>query len=136
MNEDMKQDPQDEQPREEQPRSRMDSMLKGLREFGQAAMEKAEEFGKLASEKAEELTRLGKIKLDIHQLNRSRIKVLADLGRLTYTLNEADKLSELADQADFNTLKESIAELDKEIAEKEAEAAKVADEEGDELTVN
>ena len=44
----------------------MGDMMKGLRDFGSAALDKAEEYGKIATEKAEELTKLGKIKLDIH----------------------------------------------------------------------
>ena len=98
----------------------MDSMFKGLKEFGHAAKEKAEEYGKIASDKAEELTKLGKIKLDIHQLNRSRTKTLTELGELVFELNQADNLKGLAKNEKFLALLESIEALDVQIAEKEA----------------
>ncbi len=100
-------------------------MLKGLRDFGHVAREKAEEFGKMASDKAEELTNLGKIKLDIHQLGRSRAKALSELGELVFNLNAGGELSKLAKHENFNTLVESIVSYDAEIAKKEALAEKV-----------
>lgn len=115
-------------------KSRMDGMLKGLREFGHAAREKAEEFGKLASEKAEELTKLGKIKLDIHQLNRSKAKLLSELGELVVKLSHAGELTQLGDDPEYSRLLKEIDALTEEIAAKEKMAEEVADEEGKELT--
>ncbi len=107
----------------------MGDMMKGLREFGSAAMEKAEEYGKIASDKAEELTKLGKIKLDIHQLNRSRTKKLAELGELVLNLDQEKKLKDLAKHENFIALVKSIKELDIEIKKKEAHAETVEIEE-------
>ncbi len=108
----------------------MNDMVKGLREFGTAAMEKAEEYGKIATEKAEELTKLGRIKLDIHQLNRSRTKELAELGELVYNLGEEGKLAKLGKHENYIVLIKTIKELDVEIKEKEAQADHAASEEG------
>ena len=110
----------------------MGDMMKGLRDFGSAAMDKAEEYGKIASEKAEELTKLGKIKLDIHQLNRSRTKNLSELGELVFNLGEDKKLKDLAKHENYVALVKSIKDLDVEIKEKEAQAETVEIEEGSE----
>ena len=109
----------------------MGDMMKGLRDFGSAAMDKAEEYGKIASEKAEELTKLGKIKLDIHQLNRSRTKNLTELGELVLNLGEEKKLKKLDEHENYVALVKSIKALDLEIKEKEtqAEHAEVAESE-------
>lgn len=100
----------------------MNDMIKGLKDFGSAALDKAEEYGKIATEKAEELTKQGKIKLDIHQLKRSRTKQLAELGELVFNLGEEKKLKDLAKHENYLALVKSIKELDLEIKEKEAEA--------------
>ena len=107
----------------------MGDMMKGLREFGSSAMEKAEEFGKIASEKAEEYTKLGKIKLDIHQLKRDRSRSLAELGELVMSLNTKPKLAKLASHEDYLRLSKKIKDLEADIAAKEAQAKEVAREE-------
>ncbi len=127
---------EEKQPEQEQETAKSDrgsklmgDMMKGLRDFGSAALDKAEEYGKIASEKAEELTKLGKIKLDIHQLNRSRTKNLSDLGELVFNLGEEKKLKDLAKHESYATLIQSIKNLDVEIKEKEAQAETVEIEE-------
>ncbi len=130
MTEEEKQ-PEQEELKSERPSKMMNDMIKGLRDFGSAALEKAEEYGKIATEKAEELTKQGKIKLDIHQLNRSRTKQLAELGELVFNLAKENKLKKLADHENFVVLVKSINDLDAEIKEKEALEQQVANEEGD-----
>ncbi|MCF7922590.1 MAG: hypothetical protein K9M55_07805 [Candidatus Marinimicrobia bacterium] len=100
----------------------MNDMIKGLRDFGSAAMDKAEEYGKIASDKAEELTKQGKIKLDIHQLNRSRTKLLSELGEFVFNLGEEKNFKKLAEHENYLALAKSIKELDKEIQKKETQA--------------
>jgi len=117
-----KQDTTEEQPKPDRASKLMNDMMKGLREFGSSAMEKAEEFGKIATEKAEELTKQGKIKLDLHQLKRNRTKLLAELGELVITLKTKPKLAKLAEHETYIALTKSIKELDTAIKEKEAEA--------------
>ena len=103
----------------------MGDMMKGLRDFGSAALDKAEEYGKIASDKAEELTKIGKIKLDIHQLNRSRTKSLAELGELVFNLGDEKKLKDLAKHENYVALVKLIKEVDVEIKQKEAHAESV-----------
>ena len=131
MTEEEKQ-PEQEEAKSDRASNMMNGMIKGLRDFGSAAMEKAEEYGKIASDKAEELTKLGKIKLDIHQLNRSRIKQLAELGELVFNLGEENKLKKLAEHENYVVLVKSIHDLDTEIKSKESLAEAVETEEGDE----
>jgi hypothetical protein len=127
MSEETKQ-PEEEKSGSDRASKMMDGMLKGLREFGHVAKEKAEEFGKMASDKAEELTKQGKIKLDIHQLGRSRNKAMIELGELVYNLNAGGELAKLAKHENFAELIESIVALDAEIAKKEAQAEAVESE--------
>ena len=128
MTEEQKQ-PEQEEVKAERGSKLMDDMIKGLREFGSAAMEKAEEYGKIATEKAEELTKLGKIKLDIHQLNKSRTKAFAELGELVFNMGEESSLTKLAKHENYLTLIKSIKELGAEIQEKVNQADQVASEE-------
>ncbi|MBC8192116.1 MAG: hypothetical protein ISR87_02410 [Candidatus Marinimicrobia bacterium] len=130
MTEEEKQPEQEQKEVKSDRRSKlMGDMMKGLRDFGSAAMDKAEEYGKIASDKAEELTKLGKIKLDIHQLNRSRTKNLSELGELVFNLSEEKKLKDLAKHENFAALIKSIKALDIEIKQKEAHAETVEIEE-------
>ncbi|NQV15391.1 hypothetical protein HQ531_08030 [bacterium] len=99
----------------------MNDMIKGMREFGSAALEKAEEFGKLATDKAEELSKLGKIKLDIHQLKRSRTKDFAELGELVFNLGLKKKLAKINENEDYKALVSSIKQLNNDIKAKETE---------------
>jgi hypothetical protein len=126
------QDKQEQTEKTDRTSKLMGDMMKGLREFGSSAMEKAEEFGKIATEKAEEYTKLGKIKLDLHQLKRSRTKTLAELGELVMSLNTKPKLSKLGTHEDYLRLSEEIKNIESQIAEKEAQALEVAKEEGEE----
>lgn len=134
----MTEEKQDEQQEEQQDMKSerasklMGDMMKGLRDFGSSAMEKAEEFGKIATEKAEEYTKLGKIKLDIHQLKRARTKALAELGELVISLKTKPKLAKLAENEDYLELSKRIKELDAEIADKEAQATIAEEEEKEE----
>lgn len=130
MTEEEKQ-PEQEEVKSDRGSKMMNDMIKGLRDFGSAALDKAEEYGKIATEKAEELTKLGKIKLDIHQLNRSRTKNLAELGELVLNLGEEKKLKKLEEHENYVALVKSIKALDLEIQEKEAQAkhAEVAESE-------
>lgn len=127
-----KQENQEQTPKNDRSSKLMGDMMKGLKEFGSSAMEKAEEFGKIATEKAEEYTKLGKIKLDIHQLKRTRTKTLAELGELVMSLNTKPKLSKLGTHEDYVRLSKEIKDLEAQIAEKEEQAQEVANEEGEE----
>ena len=103
--------------------------MKGLKEFGSAAFEKAEELGKIASDKAEELTRSGKIHLDIHQLKRNLTKELAALGREVYTLQNDGKLADLESSEVFQNALKEIKSMEDQIAAKEEEIKAIQAEE-------
>lgn len=125
-----KQNTEQEEPKSDRASKMMGGMMKGLREFGATALEKAEEYGKIATEKAEELTKLGRIKLDIHQMKRSRTKEFAELGEFVFGLSKA-KLAKLTEQETYTALSKSIKELDASIKAKEAQAEQAASEEED-----
>ena len=121
MTEEEKQ-PEQEEIKSDRKSKMMNDMIKGLRDFGVAARDKAEEYGKIATEKAEELTKQGKIKLDIHQLNRSRTKYLSELGELVFNLGNEKKLKKLDEHENYIALVKSINDIDIEIQGKEAQA--------------
>lgn len=118
-----KQNTPDEKPKSDRASKLMNDMMRGLREFGSSAMEKAEEYGKIATEKAEELTKQGKIKLDLHQLNRNRTKLLAELGELVIGLKTKPKIAKLTEHETYISLTAAIKDLDLAIKAKEAKAA-------------
>jgi|GEM_PF-370867 len=129
------QGPPKEQPKSERASKLMGDMMKGLRHFGSSALEKAEEYGKIATDKAEELTKQGKIKLDIHQLNRTRTKLLAELGELVITLKTKPKLAKLTEHETYIAVTNSIKELDQAIKGKKAQAVEIVEEESEEKAV-
>jgi len=132
MTEETKQ-PEQEEIKSTRKLSMMDEMIRNLKEIGSAALEKAEEYGKIASDKAEELTKQGKLRLDVHQLKRSRAHKLEDLGQLVYNLSQEDKLKELAKHENYLALIESIGELGEKIKAKEALMEEEAEKAGNEV---
>ena len=61
-----------------------DDLKSNMKDWSNAAVEKAEEVSKVAVAKTEELTKISKIKLEVHQLQRDMRKSSEDLGKLVY----------------------------------------------------
>lgn len=89
-----------------------DDVRKSLQEFGTLAAEKGREFSKAAADKAEELTRVGKIRLDLVQVNREIERLFSELGGKVYHLHSEDALKSLGKDEEIKTLFEKISALE------------------------
>lgn len=83
----------------------------------------------IAAEKTEEYTKIGKIKVEILNINRNIDKTFTELGREVYTLITKGKKAELAKNAKVNELMTKIGELKASLKAKEAEIETIKKEE-------
>lgn len=108
----------------------MDTLAENLRAFTSSAVEKAGELTKAAAGKAEILSRIGRLKMDVFQLQRVQNRVFADLGRIAYNDLQGGKIEAFAGHEKVSALREKITQLDQAIAKKEEaieQASKLAD---------
>ncbi|MFB0515998.1 MAG: hypothetical protein ACETWG_05270 [Candidatus Neomarinimicrobiota bacterium] len=75
---------------------------------------------KAAATKAEELSKVGKLKMDIYQLQRERNRLYAELGKIAYKTLEG-KGEVLENQSGVVDLRQRIAGITKQMEEKERE---------------
>jgi len=90
-----------------------------LKKYGNVAAEKAEEFGKVAANKTEELTRIGKIKLEIHQLEKDLDKCFSILGDYVFDSTEKENVSNFSGNDKFFKLIEEVKTLKENILNKQ-----------------
>ncbi len=95
----------------------MDTLAENLRTFTSSAVVKAGELTKAAAGKAEILSRIGRLKMDVFQLQREQNRVFADLGRIAYGELQGGK--DFAGHEGVSALRERVAQLAQGIAEKE-----------------
>ncbi len=82
-----------------------------------------------AIEKSEELTRVGRLKLEILQVEHRLEEKFTQLGRHLYE-NFPERIADLKNDPVVARLREEIQELEKLLNEKELELAKIKKEEG------
>lgn len=92
-----------------------------MKDWSNAAVEKAEEVSKVAVAKTEELTRISKVKLSIHQLYRDKNKELSSLGKLVYNHSKEANMSNFTGNSEFFSYVEKIDSINAQIIEKENE---------------
>jgi len=92
-----------------------------MKDWSNAAVEKAEEVSKVAVAKTEELTKISKIKLAIHQLQRDKNKELSSLGKLVYSHSKEANMSNFTGNAEFFSHVEKIDDINIQIIDKEKE---------------
>ena len=92
-----------------------------MKDWSNAAVEKAEEVSKVAVAKTEELTKISKIKLAIHQLQRDKNKEILSLGKLVYSHSKEANMSNFTGNTEFFSRVEKIDNLNIQILEKEEE---------------
>ena len=96
-----------------------DDLKDNMKDWSNAAIEKAEEVSKVAVAKTEELTKISKIKIEVHQFQRDlRIEKEA-LGKLVYNQAKDDNMANFTGQADFFDLVKRVNSLDREIIDKD-----------------
>tara|TARA_Y100000748_G_scaffold240639_1_gene204826 strand:+ start:4878 stop:5282 length:405 start_codon:yes stop_codon:yes gene_type:complete len=96
-----------------------------MKDWSNAAVEKAEEVSKVAVAKTEELTKISKIKLVIHQLQRDKNKEIFALGKLVYNHSKVANMSNFTGNSEFFSHVEKIDSLNAQIVEKENEINKI-----------
>jgi len=84
-----------------------DDLKHNMKDWSNAAIEKAEEVSKVAVAKTEELTKISKIKIEVHQLQRDLRLELEVLGKLAY--NQAKD----ANMVNFTGNNEFFAHIEK-----------------------
>ena len=102
-----------------------DDLKSNMKDWSNAAVEKAEEVSKVAVAKTEELTKISKVKLVIHQLQRDKNKELSSLGRLVYNHSKEANMSNFTGNAEFFSHVEKIDSLNVEIDAKEKEIEEI-----------
>ncbi|MEC9474372.1 MAG: hypothetical protein VX746_00435 [Candidatus Neomarinimicrobiota bacterium] len=113
-----------------------DDLKSNMKDWSNAAVEKAEEVSKVAVAKTEELTKISKIKLVIHQLQRDKNKEISALGKLVYNHSKEANMSNFTGNAEFFSHVEKIDSLNMQIIEKENEIKEIKTEAKQELEVS
>ena len=102
-----------------------DDLKHNMKDWSNAAIEKAEEVSKVAVAKTEELTKISKIKLEIHQFQRDRRKEREALGRLAYNQAKEANMVNFTGNVEFFTHVENIDSISENIQEKSAEIERI-----------
>jgi len=102
-----------------------DDLKHNMKDWSNAAIEKAEEVSKVAVAKTEELTKISKIKLEIHQLQRDRRKELEALGRLAYKQAKDTNMVNFTGNAEFFSHIEKIDTITENIQAKTSEIERI-----------
>ncbi|HIA28988.1 MAG TPA: hypothetical protein EYN81_01680 [Candidatus Marinimicrobia bacterium] len=105
-----------------------DDLKKNLKVWGSAAAVKAEEFGKAAASKTEEITKIGRVKLQMHQLQRELDKTLQALGEFVFGATDDENVSNFTGNEKYYSTIEKAKILKLKIAEKEGEIEKIRQE--------
>lgn len=99
--------------------SRMiDRLLENFRKWTNTAAARAGEISKAAASKAEELSKVGKLKLDVYQLEREQNRLLADLGRIAYQALQGAGDESLRKLTGVEDLHRRIADIAREVDQK------------------
>jgi hypothetical protein len=78
-----------------------DDLKHNMKDWSNAAIEKAEEVSKVAVAKTEELTKISKIKIVVHQLQRDLRQQKEALGKLVYNQAKEDNMANFTGNNDF-----------------------------------
>jgi len=105
-----------------------DDLKDNMKEWGTAAVEKAEEVSKVAVAKTEELTKISKIKLDIHQLKREIRREKEALGKLVYEQAKDDNMVNFTGNSEFFIHVEKINVISNDVLERENEINRIKEE--------
>jgi hypothetical protein len=105
-----------------------DDLKKNLKVWGSAAAVKAEEFCKAAASKTEEITKIGRVKLQMHQLQRELDKTLQALGEFVFGATDDENVSNFTGNEKYYSTIEKAKILKLKIADKEGEIEKIRQE--------
>lgn len=103
-----------------------DDLLDFIRSWTNTASEKAGEFTRTAATKAEEWSKVGRLKVDIYQLQREQSRMLTDLGRIAFDILEGKDKTVLGAHEGALDLQKRITAIKGEIRRKEQEIEEAA----------
>lgn len=104
-----------------------DDLKDNMKDWSNAAIEKAEEVSKVAVAKTEELTKISKIKIEVHQFQRDlRIEKEA-LGKLVYNQAKDDNMANFTGNNDFFAHIQKIDQIEESIKFKLTEIENIKD---------
>ena len=92
-----------------------DDLKHNMKDWSNAAIEKAEEVSKVAVAKTEELTKISKIKIEVHQLQRDLRQQKEALGKLVYNQAKDDNMANFTGNNDFFAHIQKIDESEESI---------------------
>jgi len=103
-----------------------ENLVEQIKTWTRTAAEKAGVITKAAATKAEELSKIGKLKMDIFQLQREQSRLYADLGRIAYQTLEEGKGEALESRPGIGELRQRITTIVGEIKEKELDVERAS----------
>ena len=107
-----------------------DDLKDNMKEWGASAVEKAEEISRVAVAKGEEFTKISKLKYDISQVQKDKIKIYEKLGRLVFEKTKNNNMANFTPNKEFFGLVEEVDSLSNDIANKEIEIINIKKEYG------
>jgi hypothetical protein len=104
-----------------------DDLKHNMKDWSNAAIEKAEEVSKVAVAKTEELTKVSKIKIEVHQLERDIRREKEALGKLVYNQAKDNNMANFTGNKDFFDYIQKIDEIEESIKLKLIEIDSIKD---------
>ena len=92
-----------------------DDLKHNMKDWSNAAIEKAEEVSKVAVAKTEELTKVSKIKIEVHQLQRDIRNEKELLGKLVYNQAKENNMANFTGNNDFFSHIQKIDQIEESI---------------------
>ncbi|MCH7574778.1 MAG: hypothetical protein IIA59_06595 [Candidatus Marinimicrobia bacterium] len=100
----------------------LDNLTENLKTWTNTAASRAGEITKAAAIKAEELGKIGRLKMEVYQLQRQRQRFMGDLGEVAYGLIKKSTAPEaLVRSEGVEKLMQRLSDLNAKIKSKEAE---------------
>ena len=100
----------------------LDNLTNNIKAWTSTAASRAGELTRAAANKAEELSRIGRLKMEVYQLERQEHRYLADLGRITHKLlQEQDAPKVLSDDESVVNLLGKLDDVGIRIKAKQAD---------------
>ena len=104
-----------------------DDLKHNMKDWSNAAIEKAEEVSKVAVAKTEELTKISKIKIEVHQFQRDLRSEKETLGKLVYNQAKDDNMANFTGNNDFFAHIQKIDQIEESIKIKLTEIENIKD---------
>mgnify|MGYP001309886239 CR=1 FL=1 len=104
-----------------------DDLKDNMKDWSNAAIEKAEEVSKVAVAKTEELTKISKIKIEVHQFQRDLRNEKEHLGKLVYSQAKDNNMANFTGNNDFFAHIQKIDQIEESIKIKLIEIQNIKD---------